>query len=292
MSGSGPKKTLPSEGQILRFPGTQLARQTSFSEESSVTQANHSLIAHTELRPPRPHPIEVVLCGTFHKDMECLTRAFNRLRDLGCRILSPGNAQTISETDGRVFIRGEEIETSEYLQLKHLETIQRARFLWLHAPKGYVGSTAALEIGFARAIGVPTFSSQAPKDTVLQNFVRVVRSPQEVIVNILHNQLEPPIPALQTFQHYYRRVALERGCESQSPQNCLLLLMEEVRELARALWKREKLEHGTPIDKQEAIELADVFIYVVHMANILRLDLGKAVQNKEILNVRKTLKPS
>jgi NTP pyrophosphatase (non-canonical NTP hydrolase) len=132
-----------------------------------------------------------------------------------------------------------------------------------------------------------------PKDVVFQKFVRIVASPQEVMGDILPNQIEPPVPALQTFQHYYRRAALERGYESESAQNCLLLMMEEVGELARALRKREKIvRHGTPIDNQEALELADVFIYVVHMANILHLDLGKAVQNKEILNIRKTLKLS
>ena len=35
--------------------------------------------------------------------------------------------------------------------------------------------------------------------------------------------------------------------------------------------------------------LSDVFIYVVHMANILNIDLGKAVQAKEILNIKKIL---
>ena len=68
-------------------------------------------------------------------------------------------------------------------------------------------------------------------------------------------------------------------------------MMEEIGELARALWKRGNyMLRGTPIDNQEAIELADVFIYVVHMANILHLDLGKAVQYKEMLNIRKALK--
>jgi NTP pyrophosphatase (non-canonical NTP hydrolase) len=291
----GAKGTNRAQGQILLFPGSSDSEDLIVMPgDASVGKSQRSSKAdRTRLHRPDTHQFDVVLCGTFRKDPEGLKRTFEQLRDLGCRILSPGNVEIVSEADGFVFMRGEEMETPERLELKHLDAIQHARFIWLHAPEGYVGPTAALEIGFARASGIPVFSSEMPKDVVFQKFVRIVASPQEVMGDILPNQIEPPVPALQTFQHYYRRAALERGYESESAQNCLLLMMEEVGELARALRKREKIvRHGTPIDNQEALELADVFIYVVHMANILHLDLGKAVQNKEILNIRKTLKLS
>jgi NTP pyrophosphatase (non-canonical NTP hydrolase) len=37
----------------------------------------------------------------------------------------------------------------------------------------------------------------------------------------------------------------------------------------------------------EAHELADVLLYVVHMANILDLDIGSAVLDKEQMNIAK-----
>jgi len=74
-----------------------------------------------------------------------------------------------------------------------------------------------------------------PKDIVLQKLVRVVTSPQEVL-DIL--ELEPPVSALQTLRQYYRRATLERRYEDKSAQNRLPLMMEEVGELARALWSR------------------------------------------------------
>ena len=61
-------------------------------------------------------------------------------------------------------------------------------------------------------------------------------------------------------------------------------------ELARALRKRIKLtRHGKPIANQEDLELADVFLYVVHMANILKIDLASVVQRKELLNIQKLI---
>lgn len=65
-------------------------------------------------------------------------------------------------------------------------------------------------------------------------------------------------------------------------------MIEEVGELARAIRKREKLiRHGPSGRVNESQELADVFMYVIHMANILGLDLGSAVRDKELLNITK-----
>jgi NTP pyrophosphatase (non-canonical NTP hydrolase) len=67
-------------------------------------------------------------------------------------------------------------------------------------------------------------------------------------------------------------------------------MVEEVGELARALRKREKLvRHGSYPDSSEAQELADVFLYVVHMANVLELDLAHIVRDKEVINLKKFL---
>ena len=70
-------------------------------------------------------------------------------------------------------------------------------------------------------------------------------------------------------------------------------MVEEVRELPRAVRKKEKLKrYGAAIRQDEALELADVFIYVVHLANILRVDLSKVVRVKELLNIEKWLRHS
>jgi NTP pyrophosphatase (non-canonical NTP hydrolase) len=67
-------------------------------------------------------------------------------------------------------------------------------------------------------------------------------------------------------------------------------MVEEVGELARALRKRENLtRHGSYSDSDEAHELADVFLYVVHMANVLNLDLAGIVKQKEFINLEKFL---
>jgi NTP pyrophosphatase (non-canonical NTP hydrolase) len=230
-----------------------------------------------------------VLSGSFRKDLVGLRREFEELRDLGFRILSPTNTNAVNERDGFVFMEGEETAAPETIELRHLDAIRNSAFVWLHAPDGYVGPSAALEIGFARASGVPVYSRFLPTDKVLQQLVETVESPRDLASAVNRHPL-PPLPALQPFQKYYARVAVRRGYDKESPQDTLLLMLEEFGELARALRKRQKLRRDSKgrvgHDEQE---LADIFIYVVHMANVLGIDLAEAVHKKEQINIQRFL---
>jgi NTP pyrophosphatase (non-canonical NTP hydrolase) len=233
---------------------------------------------------------KVVLSGSYRKDTVGLKHTFEELRDLNCEILSPSNVEIVSELDGFVFMKGEETQAPDKLEARHLDAIQRSQFMWLHAPSGYVGTSAALEVGYAHAIGVPVFCKEQVGDPILRSFVHVVSSPEEVVQQLRGGGLPIPKPALQAFQQYYRRAAIQRGYSSEGPKECLLLMVEEVGELAREIRKRERLvRHGAATGSSESRELADIFLYVVHMANVLEIDLAKEVQDKEVINLQRSL---
>jgi NTP pyrophosphatase (non-canonical NTP hydrolase) len=205
-------------------------------------------------------------------------------------VLSPSNPFIETEEKGFVYMRRESMQTPDKIEDKHLDAIQHADFVWFFAPDGYVGPTGALEVGFARASGVPVYTDTVLKDLTIKNFVEVVESPSTVYEAFKQHRVLPPSPAIKSFQHYYRRAALQRGFSRENAKDCLLLMVEEVGELARALRKRVRLaRHGKPIPNQEELELADVFLYVVHMANILKIDLASVVQRKELLNIQKLI---
>ena len=281
------RKTRANSAQIVLFPSGETVPIIEL--EPSANPQEWRAADRTQGQP-RAHAsvCEVVLSGSFRRDVDGLLRTHEELKDLGCIVLSPSRVEPSFEVDGFVFMKGEEAETPERLELRHLEAIERATFVWLHAPDGYVGVSAALEVGFAHAQGIPVFSPTPIADTTLRGFVQAVTSVAEVLTLVRSHKLAAPAPNLAAFQHYYRRVATQRGYEREDAQNCLLLMVEEVGELARALRKREKLvRHGSTRRLNEADELADVFLYVVHMANILSLDLGTAVREKEQLNIAK-----
>jgi nucleoside 2-deoxyribosyltransferase len=121
----------------------------------------------------------VVLCGSYHQAPEQLQRLFRELEATGCRVLSPVtvnfNAADFQTTPAEADLTPCEIERF------HLRTIRDTDFVMLHAPAGYIGLSAAYELGFASALGKPVFALTEPTDTMLMTRVRVVSSVFEAL---------------------------------------------------------------------------------------------------------------
>lgn len=265
------KSVRTGQGQLFQWP----------TEEPISAPETHTPVALQEVA----RTYQVVLSGSYRKDVLGLKHTFEELKDLGCEVLSPSNIEVESEVEGFVYMKGESVLAPDLIELRHLQAIERSNFVWLHAPEGYVGTSASLEVGFARAAGVPVFSKSEIQDAVLRPFVQIVSSPKDVIELTRSNRLPVPSPALGAFQNYYRRVAMQRGYEKETAKDCLLLMVEEFGELARAARKEENLvRHGKPLKENRSDELADVFLYVVHMANLWNLDLASSIQSKEQKN--------
>jgi NTP pyrophosphatase (non-canonical NTP hydrolase) len=95
----------------------------------------------------------------------------------------------------------------------------------------------------------------------------------------------PPRPATAAFQRYYSRIAAQRGYDRETLKDCVILLLEEVGELARAVRKAEGMvRHGVEEQNSCAEEIADVFLYAMHIANALSIDLGAIDIRKELSN--------
>jgi NTP pyrophosphatase (non-canonical NTP hydrolase) len=278
------------DSQILLFPSGEPVPVIDMEQSG----ASSAWVPTDRLSASRRQPkglCDVVLSGSFRRDVEGLRLIHQELQDLGCVVLSPRYVQPAAEVDGFVFMKGEETETPNRIELRHLDAIEKAGFMWLHAPEGYVGLSASLEVGFAHAQGVPVFSRDLVSDPTLSCFVKQVDSPSAALASAVGGRLPVPTSSLPALQRYYKRVAAQRGYERETAQNCLLLMVEEVGELAHTIRKREKLvRHGTPHQTNAAHEVADVFLYIVHMANILGLDLGSAVREKEDLNTARFLR--
>jgi len=127
---------------------------------------------------------KVVICGSYHRDPAELAKIFRELEATGCRVLSPislGFADPKS-----LFVR----TATEYgtpmadIEAYHLRTIRDADFVWLHVPKGYVGMSAAFEIGYAAAWRKPIFCRELPEDEMLRTQVLLVGSVFEALEHL------------------------------------------------------------------------------------------------------------
>ena len=97
--------------------------------------------------------------------------------------------------------------------------------------------------------------------------------------------------AINEIQSYIKEVMQIRGFNKEKSSDKILLLVEEVGELAKAIRKNEK---KLGIDKTKEYnyssiesEIADVFIVLLSICDILNIDLLKAFLNKEEENIKR-----
>ena len=99
---------------------------------------------------------------------------------------------------------------------------------------------------------------------------------------------------LQEVQKYIKDVIEIRGFSNQEIEKTMLLLLEEVGELAKSIRKsstnmgidKNKLNHYDTVES----EVADVFIVLCNICNKLDIDLYKALKDKEQENIMRTWK--
>ena len=96
---------------------------------------------------------------------------------------------------------------------------------------------------------------------------------------------------LQEVQQYIKDVIEIRGFANQEIEKTMLLLLEEVGELAKSIRKNatdmgidnNKANHYDTIES----EVADVFIVLSSVCNKLNIDLYKALKDKEEENIKR-----
>ena len=98
--------------------------------------------------------------------------------------------------------------------------------------------------------------------------------------------------SLNEIQSYIKSIMEIRGFNKEKSSDKILLLVEEVGELAKAIRKNER---KLGIDKTKEYnyssiesEIADVFIVLLSICDILNIDLFKAFLGKEEENIKRT----
>ena len=97
--------------------------------------------------------------------------------------------------------------------------------------------------------------------------------------------------SINEIQSYIKEVMQIRGFNKEKSSDKILLLVEEVGELAKAIRKNE---NNLGIDKTKEYnyssiesEIADVFIVLLSICDILNINLLKAFLNKEEENIKR-----
>lgn len=101
-------------------------------------------------------------------------------------------------------------------------------------------------------------------------------------------------PTLADLQNYIKTVCEERGWDNNNHLEMFLLFSEEVGELAKEIRAYTGLYQEQGKEKPKAAvkqalesEFADVFNYLLDLANYFEVDLEKAFRDKEAVNAKR-----
>jgi hypothetical protein len=130
---------------------------------------------------PGNRRVTVAVSGSFHRHLDEIMSCVQTLRDMRIEVLSPSDPRVVDADGPFLFVASDRHRSVRLVQDRHLGAIHQADFVWLVCPDGYVGQSAALEIGFAVACGVSIYSTTLPADLTLRQYVTHVNGIREAV---------------------------------------------------------------------------------------------------------------
>ena len=101
-------------------------------------------------------------------------------KKLGIEVHIPRNPVRKSSTNGFVFLKGEK-GTPKQLQENNFDSIARTSFVLVVNTNGYIGSSTAMEIGYAIAKDIPIFCTDKPDDYIFQLYTQYGKTLPEIV---------------------------------------------------------------------------------------------------------------
>lgn len=129
----------------------------------------------------------VTVSASFNRFLREMQYAIEELSDEGAEVLSPRRPTPYRELNNGFLLLGGDKEYSNLsvksVQDRHLACIAWSDFLWVICPDGYIGNSAAMEIGAAIAAGIPIYSLHAPRPQRIAAYVTVVPQVKYAVLN-------------------------------------------------------------------------------------------------------------
>jgi hypothetical protein len=125
--------------------------------------------------------IQITVSGSFRRAMGAVQDVVEEFVELGALVLSPADPRIVDQFGDFVFVASDHVRRIRTVQGRHLSAVGASDFLWLVAPDGYIGQSAAMEIGYAAAREIPVYSDEVPADLTLRQWVTVVSGPLEAM---------------------------------------------------------------------------------------------------------------
>ncbi len=137
--------------------------------------------------------LRTTVSGSFRRHMREISEAIAEFKDLGVEVLSPKSPVVVAERGEFLFVESDPSRSIKATQDRHLRSISQSDFLWLVCPLGYVGISAAMEIGWAIAENIPIYSLDCPLDLEMRLHVVQVISLRSLVLSLALDASTLPI---------------------------------------------------------------------------------------------------
>lgn len=114
------------------------------------------------------------MSGSFHRHLVEIQSAVAALTRAGAVVLSPCDPRVVDAIGEFLFVASDLRRSIRGIQNRHYEAIRHSDFLWLECSDGYIGTSAAAEVGFATALDIPVMATTPPDDLTMRQYVTVV----------------------------------------------------------------------------------------------------------------------
>jgi NTP pyrophosphatase (non-canonical NTP hydrolase) len=238
--------------------------------------------------------LSIVISGSFRCYFDGISETVKAFEALGVDVLSPKASKVINPGEEFAVLETDDTSDPQTLEQRHLDAITAADALYLYDPDGYIGDSSKMELGWAIALGKPVFCKELVADSTLKFFCGTVATLEQVKTTLAsHSPLETinSRSSVDVLQRYIHDMVVRRGFDKETPRDVLLLMVEEVGELAKAIRKYLGLKSDEERKKRYPAlegELADVFIYLLDLANLLEISLFRALHEKEQENEKRS----
>jgi len=240
--------------------------------------------------------ISATISGSFNKYFGQIKQKVLEFEQQGISVLSPKPSEPVLRKGSFVILESDK-GTPREIELTHLKAISQSDFLYIVNPRGYIGKSVAFEIGYAFSRNIPVYSLERPKDPVFCFLIKPEKSIQAIKEALrtregerAENLLSKRELTLNQLQDFVQSMIRKRGFEKETMHDVLLLLIEEMGELARAVRGFTGLKISRrQLEKCENLgeELADCLIYLVDLANLADIRLEDAFREKEATNSKR-----
>ncbi len=122
-----------------------------------------------------------VLISSFRKHLQEMQSTIDELHSHGIRVLSPKDGKVLNPQDEFVILDYDpDYLTDGEIQTLVLKKMEISEFTYLVNPNGYLGKSAAFEIGYAAARGLKLFAAE-PIEDMHGEFISGVKSVREIV---------------------------------------------------------------------------------------------------------------